>query len=199
MFHVSVNLQSVWIFTYLKIASVWRNWQTFPIEASWLWSGLRPLEDDSKKHQSQSSSWCRISSKKNLSLFLYFLPAWCDLIQPIKSRGRRKIIFWCHFDRREKLLSSEQANNIRHMSPAKTKAVEEYHDCYRHARLLLPSFSCFVSNFQPLPSWRRWINVCFWKSRLRFMGNSVSFDKKFINFPYVHFHKFFSLFAFARS
>jgi len=87
-------------------------------EASW--------SESRTKHQSQSSSWCQFSSKKSLFSFFIF-SARCDLIQPIKSlsKKRRKNNLLMSLWQARKIAFVQQANNIRHVSPTKTKTGKE--------------------------------------------------------------------------
>lgn len=107
------------------------------------------------------------------SLHFFMFSARCDLIQPIKSRSREgKNNLLMSLWQARKIAFVQQANNIRHMSPTKTKS-GKHHDSYRcHARLFL------FSSYLLCLSWMNQRSCFFSQKSLRcFLWEILFFDK----------------------
>lgn len=143
-------------------------------EASWRWT---------KQHQSQSSSWCQFCSKKSLFSFFIF-SARCDLIQPIKSlplsfsfeENNLLMSLW----QARKIAFVQQANNIRHVSPTKTKTEKE-------SRLLSHPCSPFPLVYAA-PFMKRISSVfhgkiCFFSDKIHKFSLRTIFTILLIHFP----------------
>lgn len=164
--------------------------------------------------ETSKSVWFSMSIFFREKLFYPLRSMWfnpTDQISKRENTKKKKIVFWCHFDRREKLLSSNKRTTSGTCHPQKQKVGEE-------SRLLSLDFFFLLSSLFPI-LWLslKWINDCvqsnlFLLLRLLFMGQNLPLSLIIIHrfpiplalhdptkrFPYVHFPRFSTLFS-ARS